>query len=342
MDLTRSRDFSKSVLRLFELSRSGKNDEALGLALEIRRDFPDKPAETNYLLAALYARMGQPVRTVEIFESALEAGMGWNEAVLRESPSLAGLQEDPRFKAIVRESAARVRALEAASDVELDTVAPERVDDSALILMPLHGGADRIEEFAPYWRPASNAGVVVCTPQSSQRRSTDTFWWGPPFDGFDQERSEADVTFAFEKVRREFGCSQVIFGGFSQGAVLAVTLALQQRPVPSRGFICVGPGISNLEPLLPLMDPAAARGLRGWIVAGELEPGLQQIVRLHHELTSHGVASHLEVVPGLGHEFPPDFGTILLSAVDFVLRSGATTTGATAAPTQSGAGRQPG
>jgi hypothetical protein len=67
------------------------------------------------------------------------------------------------------------------------------------------------------------------------------------------------------------------------------------------------------------MEPAAARGLRGWILAGELEPGLEQIVRLHHELTLRGVACHLEVAPQLGHEFPEDFATRLPSAIDFVL-----------------------
>jgi predicted esterase len=113
----------------------------------------------------------------------------------------------------------------------------------------------------------------------------------------------------------------VVFGGYSQGAVMAVTLALQQRPFPSLGFICVGPATPNLQPLLPLMEPAAARGLRGWILAGELEPGLEQIVRLQHELTLRGVACHLEVVPQLGHEFPEDFATRLPSAIDFVLRT---------------------
>jgi predicted esterase len=305
---------------MFELSRSGKDVEALGLALQLRREFPEQPAEINYFVAAIYARMGQPAKTMETLESGLEVGLGWSEAILRRSPSLMGLQEDPRFKAIVTMSAARMRALEAATGVELDIVAPEPVDSDATLLMPLHGAGDTLEEFAPYWRPATNADLVVCVPQSSERRSTDTFWWGP-LEGFDKEKSEADLTFAFERVREQHACSRVVFGGYSQGAVMAVTLALQQRPFPSLGFICVGPATPNLQPLLPLMEPAAARGLRGWILAGELEPGLEQIVRLQHELTLRGVACHLEVVPQLGHEFPEDFATRLPSAIDFVLRT---------------------
>jgi predicted esterase len=303
---------------MFELSRSGKDAEALALALLIRREFPDQPAETSYFVAALYARMGQPTKTMETLESGLEIGLGWHEAILRRSPSLAGLQEDPRFKAIVTKSDARMRALEAATRVELDIVTPDSVAADAPLLMPFHGGGDTLEEFAPYWRAAATAGIVVCIPQSSQRRSTDTFWWGP-LEGFDKERSEADLAFAFERVREQHACSRVVFGGYSQGAIMAVTLALQQRPFPSLGFICVGPATPNLRPLLPLMEPAAARGLRGWILAGEQEPGLKDIVRLHDELRLHGVACHLEVVAGLGHEFPLDFETRLVSAVGFVL-----------------------
>jgi len=303
---------------MFELSRGGKDAEALALALQIRREFPGQPAEINYFVAALYARLGQPMKTMETLESGLEVGLGWNEAILRRSPSLTGLQEDPRFKAIVMKSAARMRALEASTRVELDIVAPEPVDANAPLLMPLHGGGDTLEEFTPYWRPAANAGMVVCIPQSSQRRSTDTFWWGP-LDTFDKGRSEADLTFALKGVREQYACSRVVFGGYSQGAIMAVTLALQQRPFPSLGFICVGPAMPNLQPILPLMAPAAARGLRGWILAGELEPGLEQIVRLHQELTLHDVACDLEVVPQLGHEFPEDFATRLPRAIDFVL-----------------------
>jgi hypothetical protein len=67
------------------------------------------------------------------------------------------------------------------------------------------------------------------------------------------------------------------------------------------------------------MEPAAARGLRGWILAGEKERGLELITRLGHELTSRGVPIKLDVVPDIGHEFPEDFGTRLQSGLTFLL-----------------------
>jgi len=306
-------------LGALQASRQEKDDQALGLALRIRDDFPEQPAETNYLVAVLYARTAQPLKTLETFESGLDEGMAWNEALLRRSPSLASIQPDPRFKVIVERSDARLRALETTTTVELAIAAPPNPNPMTPLLMPLHGGADTLEEFAPFWLPASSAGIVVCVPQSSQRRTTETFWWGVG-ETFDQERSEADLTFAYGRALREWGgAGPVVFGGYSQGAVMAVTFALQQRPFSSRGFICVAPGTSKLEPLVPLMEPAADRGVHGWILAGEQDPSPEQIIRLHQELTAHGVPCGLEIEPGLGHEFPADFASRLPSAIHFVL-----------------------
>jgi predicted esterase len=320
MDPKRAQELWTGVFRLFELRHQGKDAEALGLALRMRDQFPEQPAEINYFVAIFYAWTGQSAMTFETFESALDEGMAWNEDLLRRSPSLQSLQEHPRFKQMVTRSEARMQALQARTAVELVIAAPAHAGPTTPLLMPFHGGADTLEEFAPQWQAATSAGMIVCVPQSSQRRSTDTFWWGPG-DSFDQERSEADIQFAYEKLRRDhgFGRGRVVLGGYSQGAVMGVTLALQQRPFPSIGFICVGPGTSNLEPLLPLMQPAAARGLRGWILGGEREPSLEHVERLHRELILHGLACQLDVVPALGHEFPDDFPTRLASAIHFVL-----------------------
>lgn len=318
MDPDRAQEFWRSVFRMFQLSGQGKDDDALALAIRMRDEFTEWPAETNYLVAVLFARTGQPSRSLETFESALDAGMAWNDALLRWSPSLAPLQEEPRFRAIVTRSGARIKALEATTAVRVDIVAPAQGGPTYPLLLPLHGGGDALDEFAPHWHSASDAGVVLCVPQSSQRRSTDTFWWGLG-ETFDQQRSEADIRLAYEQVCGRFRIDRVVLGGFSQGAVMAVTLALQQRPFPSVGFICVGPGTSNLEPLLPLMEAAAARGLRGWILAGEQESRLEQVLRLHKELTARGILCHMEVVPGIGHEFPDDFRNRLTSAIPTVL-----------------------
>jgi acetyl esterase/lipase len=319
----RAREFWSDTFRLLDLSAAKKDDDALALAIDIAERFPEQAAEASYLLACAYNRAARPEEALHTLEASLDRGNCWHDSLLLWSPSLKSLRDLARFHEILARSKAMMDALAADTRVGV-TVFPPKVSPMATpppLFLPLHGGADIPGEHDGYWAAATGLGVLVAIAQSSQRRSSDTFWWGGPGEPFDHERSERDVRAVYDEVSATsaFDVGRVALGGFSQGAVLAVTLALKNQPFPVRGFACVGPGIENLEPLLPLMEPAAARGLRAWILAGENERGLELITRLGHELVSHGVPCRLDVVSGLGHEFPEDFGTRIQSGLNFVL-----------------------
>jgi hypothetical protein len=323
MSPARARQFWAATFRLLELSAAKRDDDALALAVDIAGRFPEQAAEGSYLLACAYNRAGHDEQALRTLEVALDRGSCWHDSLLSWSPSLKPLRNRPQFRRILARSKVMMDALEAGTRVKVAVFPPQAVETAGAppLFLPLHGGADIPGEHDAYWAAAVGLGVVVAVPRSSQRRSSDTFWWGGPVEPFDRERSERDVQVAYDEVRAKyaFDVARVLLGGFSQGASLAVTLALQNRPFPVYGFACVGPGIEDLEPLLPLMEPAAARGLRGWILAGERERGLDLITRLSDALTSHGVRCRMEVVPGLGHEFPIDFGGRLQSGLNFLL-----------------------
>ncbi|MDQ6877690.1 MAG: hypothetical protein M3082_08315 [Candidatus Dormibacteraeota bacterium] len=323
MSPARARQFWADTFRLLELSAATRDEDALALAVGIAERFPDQAAESSYLLACAYNRAGHDRQALRTLEAALDRGSCWHDSLLLWSPSLKSLRNRPQFRRILTRSKAMMDALEAGTRVRVAVFPPQAVETAGTppLFLPLHGGADIPGEHDAYWAAAVGLGVLVAVPRSSQRRSSDTFWWGGPDEPFDRERSERDVQVAYDEVRATyaFDVARVLLGGFSQGAGVAVTLALQNQPFPVHGFACVGPGIEDLEPLLPLMEPAAARGLRGWILAGERERGLDLITRVGHELTSHGVSCQLDVVPGLGHEFPDDFGCRLQSGLRFVL-----------------------
>jgi hypothetical protein len=323
MSPLRAREFWSDTFRLLDLSAAKRDDDALALAIQIAERFPEQPAEASYLLACAYNRAGYDEHALRTLERSLDHGNCWHDSLLLWSPSLAPLRELPRFQGILARSNAMMDKLEADTHVNVAVFRPKagQVASGPPLFLSLHGGADIPGEHDGYWAAAIGLGVLVAVAQSSQRRSSDTFWWGGPGEPFDHARSERDVKTAYDKVGTTFSfdATRVVLGGFSQGAVLAVTLSLQNQPFPVRGFACVGPGTEDLEPLLPLMEPAAARGLRAWILAGERERGLELIKRLAHELTSRGVPCKLDVVPDIGHEFPEDFGTRLQSGLSFVL-----------------------
>jgi predicted esterase len=319
----RAREFWADTFRLLDLSAAKKDDDALNLAIAIVERFPEQAAEASYLLSCAYNRAGRPEDALRTLEASLDRGNCWHDSLLVWSPSLKSLRDLPRFHEILAKSTAMMDALEADTRVGVRVFRPKGSPTTPPpLFLPLHGGADVPGEHDGYWAAATGLGVLVAVAQSSQRRSSDAFWWGGPGDEpFDRERSERDVGAAYDEVRATspFDVGRVALGGFSQGAVLAVTLALKNQPFPVRGFACVGPGIQDMEPLLPLIEPAAARGLRAWILAGENERGLELITRLGHELGSRGVPCKLDVVPRLGHEFPEDFGTRIQSGLSFVL-----------------------
>jgi predicted esterase len=322
MSPARAREFWFDTFRLFDLSAANRDADALALAMEIVERFPEQSAESSYLLACAYNRVGQEDEALRALELALDRGSCWNQSLLLWSPSLKPLQNRPRFDRILDRSKTIIEALEAVTRVGVAVFPPQAVETALPppLLLSLHGGADIPGEHDGYWAAAAGRGVLVAVAQSSQRRSSDTFWWGGPPEPFDHARSEQDVHGAYDEVRARcaFDGARVVLGGFSQGAVLAVTLALQNRPFPINGFACVGPGVEAMEPLVPLMEPAGARGLRGWILAGETERGLGLVTRLSDTLNAHGVPCQLEVLPGIGHEFPDDFGARLQSGLHFV------------------------
>ena len=110
-----------------------------------------------------------------------------------------------------------------------------------------------------------------------------------------------------------------MLGGFSMGGGLAIQMAVTGA-VSASGFIVVGPYLSDLALLEPYLDAAAARGLRGYIVMGQLEApeGQELIRRIPPFLGEHGIPCELDEQPDLAHSFPDDFDQVLDRALTFL------------------------
>src|SRR5712691_8555199 len=152
-------------------------------------------------------------------------GNCWHSSLLAWSPSLNPLRNLPRFDGILARSKAIMDKLEADTRVSVTVFPPKagRTATAPPLFLPLHGGADIPGEHDRYWAAATDLGLVVAVARSSQRRSSDTFWWGGPPEPFDHDRSERDVKTAYDEVvtTLAFDVARVVLGGFSQGAVLA-------------------------------------------------------------------------------------------------------------------------
>jgi dipeptidyl aminopeptidase/acylaminoacyl peptidase len=69
-----------------------------------------------------------------------------------------------------------------------------------------------------------------------------------------------------------------------------------------------------------LIMEASVRDLRGYIIAGELDTTITQdnLPILVDKLVENGISCQLEIVPGAGHEFSPEYEPVLLRALEFI------------------------
>src|SRR5579864_919096 len=101
------------------------------------------------------------------------------------------------------------------------------------MVLVLHGARGTAAEELERWRSATELGYIVAAAQSSQPATADTFCWDPP-----RERVRQD----FDTIVRMLPAhGRVVMAGFSQGAWVALYLALEARLVISGSVVMVAP-----------------------------------------------------------------------------------------------------
>jgi predicted esterase len=259
--------------------------------------------------------MGEHDDAVAVLADGIERGEWWSEGRLRGDPDLAPLQGRADFDAVV--DAARRRQAANPSRPALEVLRSSAQPRGLVIA--LHGAGGTIESAATHWQHATELGYAVGIPLSSQRSASDDDRrsWD------DAELAAHEVADARDRLARqlELDSQSAIFAGFSQGARRVVEWALMGAPLDVRRFICVGPGLDQvrLEDVDPQLRSAVRRGVRAAFVVGDEDWVLEPVRRFHEAMRAAGIASRLDVVPGVGHDYPPDFGSrlpALLASVD--------------------------
>jgi len=291
---------------------------AEGLAMLEREapHYPEQETRLNFWLMCFATLAGQPGRALSLFETALERGLWFPRAFLRNDPDLAALQGDTEFERLVGINEERVQVAEADVRPYREVLAPAAGTPPGGLLVALHANASNVALQVDHWRPATRAGWTVLLPQSTQISGQDTYVWD-------------DRAWAFREVlehlgqvaeAQAFAPAQRVVGGFSMGGQLAPDLVLSGA-LPARGFICMGPYIPEdvFERWEAAFESAAARGVRGFILIGDLDahcvPGAEG---LYQRMLAHGMRCEIRRYLGLDHEFPSDFDRVLLEALAFM------------------------
>lgn len=294
--------------------------EGLSLVTEKLPEYPEEFAHLNYLRICLAARLDNTAVANKILESTLASGIWYSDVLLRQSPSLAGLQGQEEFERLA-EISTKLRQADGA-DLPLLVARPEDAckpgDAGCPALFFLHSNLDTAQNNFRQWAYLSATGWLVITPQSSQGMWTGAYMWA------DYPTTWKEVEHHYTNVSNQYSLdtSKLVIGGFSMGAEMALMMALK-GDFPAKGFILLGPGgplMNEIDAWRPLIDRNRAKGLRGVIWMGEADETIprENVRKLAEILNTAGIPTQLETFPHLAHAYPPEFEQVADRAMQFI------------------------
>jgi len=302
-------DFATVRRRVLELHAAGDYQTALDMARRAVAHFPEEAARTTYWMACLFALLGDEPRALEALEEGSRRGLWWAPQMLEADPDLEALRTEDRFQAIV-EAGRRAQASAAARPPRDPIVRPPASGKPLAALVALHARGQRADDMVEPWAAASDALLIA--PHSTQPFDPRDGCWDDP------QRAYADVRWAVDRGLAGAAELPLVVTGFSQGAGLAVFLAARRRIAGLVGCIAMGPTARWARELIGADIPSAG-GLRFALLMGTLDPRLNECRELADELSAGGAEVRLDIIEGLGHDYPADFAQRLSGTLDWML-----------------------
>ncbi|MBJ8050479.1 alpha/beta hydrolase [Bacillus cereus] len=180
------------------------------------------------------------------------------------------------------------------------------------LLITLHGDQENIQIIEPYWNSVMEQGFMLALPQSSQIQFSDGYVW----DSIERGREELKEHYNKIKVNKTFG--NIIIGGFSAGARVALHSMLQGE-IEVNGFIFVAPWLPEMEEWEEMIGILHDKSIKGYIICGDQDEDCfectQQFVKL---LKDKNIEHKYKVVPNLNHDYPHNFDELLKEAIEYI------------------------
>ncbi len=302
--------------QLFKLFEEKEYQQVLDLIEQEQANFPTHTLYFVYWRICMTNLLGKREEALRLFREAVEQGYWFTPDWMAEDEDLVSLHPLPEFQSLL--ATCRQRLLQAQAEVrpELRVLPPDPPVAPAPLLIALHGNMSNSNDTAEEWRAITGRGWLLALPQSSQLAGQTAFVWN------DRARSISEICAHFATVNEQYSvdAGRVVLGGFSKGGGLAIWMALHQL-IPAAGFVVLGPFLSSeeLEALAELLATHKPAGIRGSIIIGEDDEsclkGSRQVAELMH---AHDLPCTLEIIPGLGHEYPSDFSEHVTRGLAFV------------------------
>jgi pimeloyl-ACP methyl ester carboxylesterase len=314
--------FAEIQHKLEELFQLGEYWKAYQVAEAALPLYPEHRMVLAYWCMTMAARAGRTDLTLAALDARLDDGDWFGELLLRRSPSLENLQNDAAFELLVkrnqelseRDHQGQYPLLILREEGYCQPGAP-----GCPLLIALHANASTNQETLPFWRPAASMDWLVGVPLSNQAMWKGAYMWD------DRELAEKEIQTHYTALVRQYGVDpqRCVVAGHSMGGEVAIWLALNAS-IPVCGFLAIGPAgpfFDDLENWIPLLERAAARGLRGAIIFGQEDDTIPQenILEFAAQLEAAGITCQVEEIPDVGHAFSLEYEAAILRGLDFIL-----------------------
>lgn len=308
--------FSEFIGKFFELYGQEAYAEALTLVEGAFAAFPEHRTEMLTWKLCMLSRAGQTENAIATLRAAVETSTyWWMPSALRQDPDLAPLQGNPEYDRLVAVCEARQQTAQQNGRPERLVFQPKAGNpDPFPLLISFHGWGQNAEIDAPHWQDLADQGWLVAVTRSSYQVADGLYTWD------NLERSVDEAKTHYEALCRDFPIDpkRVVLGGFSQGGGRAVWLALTQA-IPARGVIGVGPYLGEIDTLVPTLPQKPIPGVRFYVISGEKENDEGMFAKIGTLCAEKGIPFQHEIVPNLGHEYPPNFEQFHERALKFIL-----------------------
>ncbi|RBP20255.1 MULTISPECIES: alpha/beta hydrolase [Bacillus] len=284
--------------------------EAYSYIMNNAKDVMGNEAQIYNFKYALASAAGLEEEALHLMKKAIiENGFWYGSEYLISDDDLKSLHKFEEFHRMVQLCKERE---ELAKKSEQADVKYKYSKQNENLLITLHGDQENIQIIEPYWNSVMEQGFMLALPQSSQIQFSDGYVW----DNIERRREELKGHYNKIKVNKTFG--NIIIGGFSAGARVALHSMLQGE-IEVNGFIFVAPWLPEMEEWEEMIGILHDKSIKGYIICGDQDEdcfeGTQQFVKL---LKDKNIEHKYKVVPNLNHDYPHNFDELLKEAIEYI------------------------
>lgn len=284
--------------------------EAYSYIMNNAKDVMGNEAQIYNFKYALASAAGLEEEALHLMKKAIiENGFWYGSEYLISDDDLKPLHKFEEFHRMVQLCKEREELAKKSEQADVKYKYSKQIEN---LLITLHGDQENIQIIEPYWNSVMEQGFMLALPQSSQIQFSDGYVW----DNIERGREELKGHYNKIKVNKTFG--NIIIGGFSAGARVALHSMLQGE-IEVNGFIFVAPWLPEMEEWEEMIGILHDKSIKGYIICGDQDEdcfeGTQQFVTL---LKDKNIEHKYKVVPNLNHDYPHNFDELLKEAIEYI------------------------